>query len=68
MSSNGKPGGRPPAEDNMFTFQYSFRNEKGIDVHICQKEVCDVHGFGPKRLQILRRELVTGALEHDRRG
>ncbi len=30
--------------------------------------LCCVHGFGPKRLQILRRKLGTGNLVADRRG
>ena len=69
LSINGKKVGRPLAEYSMFSFLYSLRNEKGIDIHICQKAFCDVHGFGPKRLQILRRKLGQGPeLEPDRRG
>ncbi len=52
----------------MFSFQYILRNEKGINIQICQKAFCCVHGFGPKRLQIIRRKLATGDLEADRRG
>lgn len=69
LSVNGKKIGRPPAEDSMFSFLYSLQNDKGINVRICQKAFCDVHGFGPKRLQILRRKLGQGPeLEPDKRG
>ena len=65
----GKKIGRPPAEDSFFSFLYSLQNDKGINVHICQKAFCDLHGFGPKRLQILRRKLRQGPeLEPDKHG
>ena len=67
-SSNGKRVGRPPAEDSMFSFNYSLRNDKGVDIRVCQKSFCNVHGFSPKRLLILRRKLGTGELQPDRRG
>ena len=68
-SVNGKKLGRPTAEDSQFNFIYSIRNDKGINVRICQKAFCDVHGFGPKRLQVLRRKLGRGLeLEPDKRG
>ena len=59
-SVNGRKLGRPTAEDIQFNFIYSIRNNKGINVHICQKAFCDVHGFGPKRLQVLRCKLGRG--------
>lgn len=53
----------------MFSFLYSLRDEKGIDVHICQKGFCCIHGFGHKTLQMLRRKLGQDPeLEPDRRG
>ena len=57
MSSSGKKVGRPPAEESQFSFHYSIQNEKGIDVRVCQKAFCAVHGFGPKRLQVLCRKV-----------
>ncbi len=41
LTSNGKRLGIPPAEDSNF----SFRNEEGIDVKVCQKALCGVHGL-----------------------
>ena len=65
----GKKIGRPPAEDSFFSFLHSLQNDKGINVHICQKAFCDLHGFGPKRLQILRCKLRQGPeLEPDKHG
>ena len=57
LSSKGKRYGRPPVEESKFTFEYSLRNEKGVDVKVCQKAFCSVYGFGPKRLLVLRRKL-----------
>lgn len=69
ISVNGKRVGRPPAESSMFSFQYSLRNEKGIDIRVCQKAFCKVHGFGPKRIRILRHKVQSGLdLEPDKRG
>lgn len=60
---------RPTAEDSQFSFTYSLQNGKGIRVHTYQKAFCDIHGFGPKRLQILQRKLRQGLeLEPDKRG
>ena len=67
-SSSGRRISRPPAEESSFSFQYTLRNDRGINVHVCQKAFCIVHGFGPKRLQVLRRKVLTGQLELDRRG
>ncbi len=72
LSSNGKRVGRPPAEKSGFSFTYSLRNEKGINVTVCQRAFCAVHGFGPKRLLVLRRKITsdesTTGIEPDRRG
>ena len=54
LTSNGKRLGRPPAEESAFSFEYTVQNERGIDVKVCQKAFCSVHGFSPKRLQVLR--------------
>ena len=69
-SSGGKRLGRPPAEESQFSFEYTIRNENGINVHVCQKAFCSVHGFGPKRLQVLRRKVQSshGGPEPDKRG
>lgn len=58
----------PPAEGGAFSFEYTLANESNINVRVCQKAFCAVHGFGPKRLQVFRRKLETGELEPDRRG
>ena len=70
FTTSGKKVGRPPAEESHFTFEYSIRNEKGVDVRVCQKSFCGVYGFGPKRLLILRRKSGdTGtSMEPDQRG
>ena len=52
--------GRPPAEDSQFSFEYTIRNENGVNVHVCQKAFCFGHGFGPKKLQVLRRKVQSG--------
>ena len=67
-TSSGKRMGRPPAEESQYSFEYTLRNESGVNVRVCQKAFCAVHGFGPKRLTVLRRKLEGGQLEHDRRG
>ena len=59
-SPNGKRLGRPPAEKSQFSFEYTIRNENGINVYVCQKAFCSVHGFGPKRLHVLRRKVQSG--------
>ena len=68
VTSSGKRLGRPPAEYSCFSFDYTLVNEKGINVRVCQKAFCTVHGFGPKRLQVLRQKIENGRLELDRRG
>ena len=72
MTSNGKRLGRPPAEDSKFSFEYCLRDEKGVDVKVCQKAFCGVHAFGPKRLRILRDKIVSADKEStivwDKRG
>ena len=57
LSAGGKRVGRPPAEESRFSFKYSIRNEKGIDVRVCQKAFCSVYGFGPKKLLFLLKKL-----------
>ena len=68
VTSSGKRVGRPPAEGSKFSFEYTLQNEQNINVRVCQKAFCIVHGFGPKRLQVLRQKLKSGDLEADRRG
>ena len=69
VSANGKRVGRPPAEASSFTYEYYIRNEKGVDIRVCQKAFCFVHGFGPKSLLILCKKSKGGTgLEPDRRG
>ena len=72
LTSAGKPLGRPPADKSKFTFEYYVRSEKNIDVKVCRKGFCLIHGFTPKRLQVLRRKIEqsTGeaTIELDRRG
>lgn len=34
-SSTDKRIGRPPAEESSFSFEYSLRNDCGINVHVC---------------------------------
>lgn len=70
FGSGGKKLGRPPAEESQFSFEYTIQNENGIKVPVCQKAFCSVHGFGPKRLQVLRRKVQSGhgQLEPDKQG
>ena len=67
---NGKKMGRPPADEASFTIEYNVRNEKGINVTICQKAFILIHGFGKKRVEVLRKKVASGSLcpEPDRRG
>lgn len=69
-SKNGKKIGRPPAEESSYSVEYNVRNEKGFNVKVCQKAFFLIHGFGKKRLEILRRKVSAGSLlpEPDRRG
>ena len=66
LSAGGKRVGRSPAEESRFSFKYSIRNEKGIDVRVCQKTFCSVYGFGPKTLLVLRKK-CSGKLDPDKR-
>ena len=70
ISAKGNRVGRPPAEDSCFTYEYFIRNEKGVDIKVCQTAFCSVYGFGPKRLLILRKKQGRdgASLEPDRRG
>ena len=58
LTSAGKPLGRPPADKRKFTFEYYVRNEKNIDIKVCQKGFCLIHGFTLTHLQMLRRKIV----------
>ena len=70
ITSSGKRLGRPPAEESIFSFDYYLRNTKKIDIKVCQKAFCDVFGFGPKRLQVLRQKIKASvtSVEPDKRG
>ena len=71
--ATGKKGnktGRPPAEEATFSIEYNVRNEKGINIKICQKAFILIHGFGKKRVEVLRKKVASGSLcpEPDQRG
>lgn len=72
VSSNGKKVGRPPAENSKFSFYYSIRDMQGVNIRVCQKAFCSIHGFGSKRLQVLRRKIqqdsCEAGIEPDKRG
>ena len=70
ISPSGKRVGRPPAEASQFSLRYTIHNADGINVKICQKAFCAIHGFGPKRILVLRRKLQSsgGCIEPDQRG
>ena len=51
-ASSGKRLGRSSAEESKYSFIYSIRNENGININVCQKAFCIIHGFGPKRLMV----------------
>ncbi len=68
ITKSGKRLGRPPAEGSNFSFEYSLRDQSDINVRVCQKAFCIVHGFGAKRLIVLRKKLEGGILQSDRRG
>ena len=40
LTSTGKPLGRPPVDKSKYTFEYNVRNEKNIDIKLCQKGFC----------------------------
>ena len=70
-TSSGKRLGRPPAEDSKFSFQYYLCDEKGLDMKVCQKAFCCIHGFGPKRLRVLQDKINSaegGRIVWDKRG
>ena len=71
MPSNGKKVGRPPAESSKFSFYYNVRNPQVVNIRVCQKAFCSIHGFGPKRLQVLRCKMQHSggiSVEPDKRG
>ena len=68
ITASGKRIGRPPAETSKFSFKYTLRDEDNVNVSVCQKGFCHVLGFGPKRIQVLRRKLNAGEVQPDQRG
>ena len=64
---NGKRRGRPGAEDSAFSFKYHVVDQEGINTTVCQKAFCNIHGFTSKRLQVLRKKIVSG-IPFDERG
>ena len=68
LSCEGKKVGRPSTEDSRFSFEYTIRNEKGFNTRVCQKAFCVIHGFSPKRLQVLPTKIVEETVECDKRG
>ena len=67
----GKKLGRPPAELSSFSVEYMISNEKGLHKKICQKSFILIHGFGKRRLEVLRKKITAGSPllpEQDRRG
>ena len=70
IGKNGKKIGRPPAESSEFSVEYHIRNQKGIDIKVCQKAFIWIHGFGKRRLEVLRKKFLAGFLlpEPDQRG
>ena len=65
---SGKRIGRPPAEQSSFSFCYTLLNDTGSNARVYQKAFCLVYGFGPKRLQVLRKKIEKGGIELDERG
>lgn len=68
---NGKKLGRPPAELSNFSVEYMVINETGQHQKICQKAFILIHGFGKRRLEVLRKKIKAGSSvmpERDRRG
>ena len=56
----GKKVGRPPAEESSFCVEYQIRNEKGLNQKVCQKAFLLIHGFGKRRLEVLRKKMPVG--------
>ena len=70
VGKNERKRGRPPAESSEFSVEYQIRNHKGIDVKVCQKAFVWTHGFGKRRLEVLRKKPVAGSDQcgwHDKR-
>lgn len=55
---------------SSFSTEYQIRNDKGLNQKVCQKTFLLIHGFGKRRLEILRKKMPIGAVvpELDRRG
>ena len=62
--------GRPPAEESSFSVEYQIRTEKGLNQKVCQKAFVLIHGFGKRRLEVLRKKMPVGSTvpAPDRRG
>lgn len=56
----GKKVGRPPAEESSFSVEYQIRNEKGLNRKVYQKAFLLIHGFGKRRLEVLRKKMPVG--------
>ena len=69
MTTSGRKRlGRLPAEESQYSFKYTLRNASDVNVHVCQKAFRAVHGFGPRRISVLRHKLEGGELEPDKHG
>ena len=70
VGKNGKRVGRPRAEESSFSVEYQIQNHKGLRQKVCQKAFIMIHGFGKRRLEILRKKMGTGSIipEPDYRG
>ena len=56
ITASGKKNDRP-AETSKFSFKYTLCDEHNVNVCVCQKGFCHVLGFGPERIQVMRRKL-----------
>ena len=64
--TSGKKIGRPLAEESQFSFCYNLLDGNNLNVRVCQRAFCIVYGFGPKRIQVLRKKIESGELEDGR--
>ena len=62
VGKNGKRVGRPCAEESNFSVEYQIQNHKGFRQKVCQKAFIMIHGFGKRRLEILRKKMGTGSI------
>ena len=70
QESEPRRRGRPKAEDSNFSVHCYLRDEKTLNVRVCKKAFCMVHGISDKRFQNLRKKMPIGTVvpEADRRG